>query len=141
MKRIAIIVFCITFVLGIQAKTTYIPFYSSSISITENGTTKSVDGQSNQLSLCTVDSGIKFTILHELVTKDKVKSIKSAKSNIGWTSVVVGLSQGNGTTEAVSGSSIINSAETGSNISVVENFVRAWELFKSERDETFVDEK
>lgn len=31
--------------------------------------------------------------------------------------------------------------ETGSNISVVENFVRAWELFKSERDETFVDEK
>ncbi len=31
--------------------------------------------------------------------------------------------------------------ETGSNISVVENFVRAWELFRSERDETFVDEK
>lgn len=31
--------------------------------------------------------------------------------------------------------------ETGSNISVVENFVRAWELFKSERDETFVDEQ
>ncbi|MCQ2222515.1 MAG: glycoside hydrolase family 9 protein [Bacteroidaceae bacterium] len=31
--------------------------------------------------------------------------------------------------------------ETGSNISVVENFVRAWELFKSNRDETFVDEK
>lgn len=31
--------------------------------------------------------------------------------------------------------------ETGSNISVVENFVRAWELFKSERDETFVDQK
>ncbi|MCQ2075568.1 MAG: glycoside hydrolase family 9 protein [Bacteroidaceae bacterium] len=30
--------------------------------------------------------------------------------------------------------------ETGSNISVVENFVRAWELFKSQRDETFVDE-
>ena len=30
--------------------------------------------------------------------------------------------------------------ETGSNISVVENFVRAWELFRSERDETFVDE-
>ncbi len=31
--------------------------------------------------------------------------------------------------------------ETGSNISVVENFVRAWELFRSDRDETFVDEK
>ena len=31
--------------------------------------------------------------------------------------------------------------ETGSNISVVQNLVRVWELFRSERDETFVDEK
>lgn len=31
--------------------------------------------------------------------------------------------------------------ETGSNISVVQNLVRTWELFRSERDETFVDEK
>lgn len=31
--------------------------------------------------------------------------------------------------------------ETGSNISVVQNFVRTWELFRSERDETFVDQK
>jgi len=31
--------------------------------------------------------------------------------------------------------------ETGSNISVVQNLVRAWDLFRSERDETFVDEK
>ncbi|MBR6285424.1 MAG: glycoside hydrolase family 9 protein [Bacteroidaceae bacterium] len=30
--------------------------------------------------------------------------------------------------------------ETGSNIGVVDNFVRAWELFHSKRDETFVDE-
>lgn len=31
--------------------------------------------------------------------------------------------------------------ETGSNISVVQNLVRTWDLFRSERDETFVDEK
>lgn len=31
--------------------------------------------------------------------------------------------------------------ETGSNISVVENLIRAWELFKPERDETFVSER
>ena len=31
--------------------------------------------------------------------------------------------------------------ETGSNISVVQNLVRVWELFRSDRDETFVDEK
>ena len=31
--------------------------------------------------------------------------------------------------------------ETGSNISVVQNLVRTWELFRSERDETFIDEK
>jgi len=31
--------------------------------------------------------------------------------------------------------------ETGSNISVVQNFVRTWELFRDERDETFVDQK
>lgn len=31
--------------------------------------------------------------------------------------------------------------ETGANIGVVQNLVRTWELFKSERDETFVDEQ
>ena len=31
--------------------------------------------------------------------------------------------------------------ETGANIGVVENLVRAWELFKSQRDETFVSEQ
>lgn len=31
--------------------------------------------------------------------------------------------------------------ETGSNINVVQNFVRAWELFRNDRDVTFVDEK
>ena len=31
--------------------------------------------------------------------------------------------------------------ETGSNISVVQNFVRIWELFKPQRDETFVSEE
>lgn len=31
--------------------------------------------------------------------------------------------------------------ETGSNINVVENFIRTWELFKPQRDETFVSEQ
>ena len=31
--------------------------------------------------------------------------------------------------------------ETGSNISVVQNFIRAWELFKPQRDETFVNQQ
>lgn len=31
--------------------------------------------------------------------------------------------------------------ETGSNLNVVQNFVRAWELFRSDRDETFVSQK
>ena len=31
--------------------------------------------------------------------------------------------------------------ETGSNINVVQNFIRAWELFKPMRDETFVSQK
>lgn len=31
--------------------------------------------------------------------------------------------------------------ETGSNISVVQNFARTWELFRSERDETFVSQE
>ena len=31
--------------------------------------------------------------------------------------------------------------ETGSNISVVQNLVRAWELFRSDRDQTFVSQE
>ena len=31
--------------------------------------------------------------------------------------------------------------ETGSNISVVQNFIRTWELFKPQRDETFVNQQ
>jgi hypothetical protein len=31
--------------------------------------------------------------------------------------------------------------ETGSNINVVQNFIRAWELFKPQRDETFVSQQ
>ena len=31
--------------------------------------------------------------------------------------------------------------ETGSNINVVQNFIRAWELFKPQRDETFVNQE
>jgi hypothetical protein len=31
--------------------------------------------------------------------------------------------------------------ETGSNINVVQNFIRAWELFKPQRDETFVSQE
>lgn len=31
--------------------------------------------------------------------------------------------------------------ETGSNLNVVQNFVRAWELFRSDRDETFVSQR
>ena len=31
--------------------------------------------------------------------------------------------------------------ETGSNINVVQNFIRTWELFKPQRDETFVSQK
>ncbi len=96
---------------GVYGKTTYIPFYRSYISITENGVTKAVDGDANRLSLGTADNGIRFTILHEQVTKDKVRSIKSAKSSVGWSTIAVGLSQGRGTTEAVAGSAIINSAK------------------------------
>ena len=31
--------------------------------------------------------------------------------------------------------------ETGSNINVVQNFIRTWELFKPQRDETFVSQE
>lgn len=99
------------FVIGIQAKTTYIPYYRSTISITENGVTKSADGGGNQLSLSMAGNSIKFTIFHEQVTKDKVKSIKSAKSSLGWSTFSVGLNQGRGTTEAMAGAAIINSAK------------------------------
>lgn len=111
MNRLFWIFMCIVLTINIQAKTTYIPFYSGSISITENGITRSVEGQTNSLSIYSGDNGIKFTIIHEMVTKDKVKSIKSAKSNVGWTAFAAGFAQGNGTTEAVSSNTMINTAK------------------------------
>lgn len=81
---------------AMMARTTYIPHYYSMISVTRNGKTVNVTDTLRELSLGTPNDKVVFTVLHEEVTKSKVKSIKRAKSQAGWSvfanSLALGLS-------------------------------------------------
>lgn len=77
-----------------MAKTTYIPHYSSHISITKDGKTVSINDSVREVSLGYEDEKVVFTVLHEEVTKSKVKSIKRAKSLAGLTYFMGGVAMG-----------------------------------------------
>lgn len=111
MRRFIILLFSLITLFGVQAKTTYVPFYHTSISVSENGKTNAVESQGCELSVNAFNNCVKFTVLHEIVTKDKVKSIKSAKSNAGWNSFAIAFGQGAGTSEALAGSALLNESE------------------------------
>lgn len=93
-----------------QAKNTYVPFYKTQMSLTQEGKTTALESVSKEACLGTLGEEIVFTVLHEEVTPSKVKSIKRAKANVGWSAFAAGLLEGDGTTEALSSSYIVESA-------------------------------
>ena len=85
MKRIIICSISILLCLSGTARTTYIPTYKSLLQIvnTQNDT---VSKQNNleMLEMMGRDGTYKVSIVHEDVTKEKVKAIKRAKAAAGW---------------------------------------------------------
>jgi len=76
------------------AKTTYIPKYRGLLSITKDGETSMKFDSLREVSLGYDNGHVTFTILHEEVTRSKVKSIKRTKMGAGWASVGWGLAMG-----------------------------------------------
>lgn len=94
-----------------QARNTYVPFYKTQMSLTQEGKTTTLECESKEAGLGTLGEKVVFTVLHEEVTPSKVKSIKRAKANVGWSAFAAGLLEGDGTTEALSSSYIVESAQ------------------------------
>lgn len=84
MKRLMTFVLVMLAGLTASAKTTYIPTYASYIHIVYGSDTISVCNNIEYLELS--DSGGMFNIVieHEVITNEKVKSIKRAKRAAGW---------------------------------------------------------
>lgn len=80
--------------LGIQAKTTYIPTYSNRLVLVEGGKTNVVENKLNGASLTSTDGLVYCAIVQQVVDEDLVKSIKNAKSLSGWTKVLSGVAAG-----------------------------------------------
>ncbi len=80
--------------LGIQAKTTYIPTYSNRLVLVEGGKTNAVENKLNGASLTSTDGLVYCAIVQQVVDEDLVKSIKNAKSLSGWTKVLSGVAAG-----------------------------------------------
>ena len=116
MKKYLMALLCIFVCTLGHAKNTYVPFYKTQVSLTQDGKTTSIEGTSKEVSIGTLGDKVVFTILHEEVTPSKVKSIKRAKANIGWTAFMAGLIEGPGSTEALSSQSMIESAQIHSDM-------------------------
>ena len=84
MKNFFLIIVLFCLVSPIKARTTYIPFYRSFISInTENGdSVRKEDSGCLTLSVRTEDFCI--SVVHEEMTKEKVRTIKRKKAAAGW---------------------------------------------------------
>lgn len=68
----------------LNAKTTYIPKYRSYIHIVDKGDTISVANILPELALDDKNGMFSIRLEHEIVTDDKVKTIKRAKRAAGW---------------------------------------------------------
>lgn len=72
---------------NLYSKTTYIPYYQSQIIFIQNQDTIDYTAVTQFAGLCTPDSTLRITVIHEDVDKDKVKLIKRLKRAAGWATV------------------------------------------------------
>lgn len=93
MKRILPLVLMFAMAVA-MAKTTYIPSYQGALSITKDGQTTTKNDCLREVTLGYDNGHVVFTLLHEEVTKSKVKSIKRAKMGAGWAAVGWGMAMG-----------------------------------------------
>ena len=83
MKKLLVILLIMSVGQTINAKTTYIPTYSSYIHIVNGKDTLSATSNLSELEMLEVNGMFRVTIVHEDVTKEKVKAIKRAKLAAG----------------------------------------------------------
>lgn len=90
-KRILFSFLLVCCMLGIQAKTTYIPTYDNHLTLIENGEISEVKNQLHGASLTSKDGLLYCAIVQQVVSEDLVKAIKNAKSASGWAKVLGGV--------------------------------------------------
>ena len=84
MRKYILSLLALVSLLSAMAKTTYIPKYRSYIHIVNGSDTVAVSSSMMDLSLADESGLFNIVILHEDVTKEKVKAIKRAKRIAGW---------------------------------------------------------
>ena len=84
MRKYILSLLALVSLLSAMAKTTYIPKYRSYIHIVNGSDTVAVSSSMMDLSLADESGLFNIAILHEDVTKEKVKAIKRAKRIAGW---------------------------------------------------------
>jgi len=84
MKRLLCVIALLTVVLASVGKTTYIPTYYSYIHIKHDNDTISETSQLASLEVAGLSNNFSVEVIHEEVTREKVKAIKRAKAAAGW---------------------------------------------------------
>jgi hypothetical protein len=86
MKKWFVLVMLTGVLMG-HAKSSYVPTYVSYIHIVENGDTIANSSILPEFSLSDRAGSFRILIEHELMTQEKVKSIKLARARAGWATV------------------------------------------------------
>lgn len=90
MKRIAFLLLTSLIAASSFAKTTYIPYYYSQISIVKDGVERCDSSKAREMFMASDDAHYSFTVMHDSVTRERVKAIKNMKAAEGW-SIVAGM--------------------------------------------------
>lgn len=96
-RQLSIVVFLLLLcVVSITAKTTYIPTYWSYLKVYQNEKDSiSIQDSIGQTELLSSDGAFRISIVHEDITREKVKNIKRNKAASGWAIVATMLSSFN----------------------------------------------
>ena len=84
MKNFFLVITLFCFVSPIKASTTYIPTYQSFISITTASGDSVRKEESGCLTLSVRTEDFCISVVHEEITKEKVRAIKRKKAAAGW---------------------------------------------------------
>lgn len=97
MKRKLLLTLTLFIAIVASSKTTYIPQYYTQITIVKDGVTRCDSTITREMLMNAVDGHYSFTVIHDSVTKERVKAIKNMKAAAGWAafaSVMGGVSAG-----------------------------------------------
>ena len=91
-----VIFFLLLCVTSVAAKTTYIPTYWSYLKIYQHERDSiSIQDSLGQTEILSTDGSFRITIVHEDITREKIKTIKRNKAAAGWAIVATMLSSFN----------------------------------------------